>query len=141
MAGSNIMMYDFSLVGLNTYLNTHNGRDKIGKVVQFVARGMAGYLTELEKAYPDTSEQRKVVQQWRKKFQDLFVRIMQARHTVRWLSSLGIILALRSGNKPWGKGETEHRAWVASQLLLLWWHFWVCYCYCCLMTVVPTSQP
>ncbi len=115
--------FDLSLVGLNTYLNTHNGRDKVGKLVQFIARGIAGYLADLKDASPKDSDIYAFAARYHTLFKNLFTRIMTARHTVRWLSSLGIIIALRSGNRPWGKDDNTHRAYVTSQLLLLWWHF------------------
>jgi hypothetical protein len=50
------------------------------------------------------------------------VAVGDARRTVRWLASLGIIIALRklveTGSCPW----SNKLAFAVSQLALLWWH-------------------
>jgi hypothetical protein len=56
-------------------------------------------------------------------FRRIMVAVGDARRTVRWFASLGIIIALKklveTGVCPW----TNKVAFVVAQLSLLWWHF------------------
>ena len=38
------MTMDLSLVGIHSYMSTHSGRDQVGKFVQYVTRGLVGFL-------------------------------------------------------------------------------------------------
>jgi hypothetical protein len=39
------MSLDLSITALHTFLSTHNGRDQVGKFVQYATRGIVGALT------------------------------------------------------------------------------------------------
>jgi len=55
-------------------------------------------------------------------YRKIMVSVGDARRTVRWLASLGVIIALRrffeTGVCPW----SNKVAFVVAQLSLLWWH-------------------
>lgn len=96
---------DLTPTALNTFLLTTAGRDVIGKFFQYLFRGLAGSL-EGVKGWEDTQ----------KKVRRLFVRIMEARRTTRWLMSLNTFLALY---KPaiWD----DELLFRLHQLGMLWW--------------------
>ena len=66
---------------------------------------------------------RKSLEEWRDWFKRLMTAVGDARRTVRWFSSLGIVIALKklaeTGACAWADNKL---AFAASQLALLWWH-------------------
>jgi hypothetical protein len=115
------MSFDVSLAGWNAYLGTHAGRDKIGKFVHYLARGITGAYAERLKALSKGSPEHASAQYYHDKFRALFVRVMDSRRTVRWFSSLGILITLRKGPEAW---PWKHKpAFLISQLAMLFWHY------------------
>ena len=97
-----------TLAKLDTVLKSTVGRDKVAKIVHYGSRGVAGLLTAPGSEF------------WHKKFRKLFVTIMEARRCNRWLSSLGVILALRRKECPWG--EDRRLLFVTQQLSMVMWN-------------------
>jgi hypothetical protein len=115
------MSFDLSLVGWNTYLSSHAGRDKVGKFVHYLARAITGLLADRLKALSKGSPEHAAAQYYHDKLRALFVRIMDSRRTVRWFSSLGIVITLRKGPEAW---PWKHKpAFFVSQLAMLVWHY------------------
>mmetsp|Transcript_10336 Transcript_10336/g.20343 ORF Transcript_10336/g.20343 Transcript_10336/m.20343 type:complete len:234 (+) Transcript_10336:187-888(+) len=114
------MSFDLSLVGWNKFLATSSGRDKLGKFVHYGARGIAGYAAQLMLKYPKGSAEYAKAAFIQEKARALFVRLMDSRRTNRWLSSIPIIIALRSGKCPWR--EDASVAYIVAQLGMVWWH-------------------
>lgn len=71
---------------------------------------------------PKDSPRRVELEAKRQFYRRIMLAVGDARRTVRWLASLGIIIALKklveTGACPW----TNKLAFVAAQLSLLWWH-------------------
>lgn len=97
------MTLDLTQSGLNNFLLTTGGRDVFGKFFQYLARGFAG-LTE-------TSDPN-----LHKHFKAVFVRVMEARRTTRWLMSLNTYLGFYKQSK-W-KNEQLFRL---NQGGMFWW--------------------
>ncbi|GBG25383.1 Hypothetical Protein FCC1311_016012 [Hondaea fermentalgiana] len=112
--------FDLSLAGANKFLATSVGRDKVGKFVHYGARAVAGLAAQSMENLPKDSPEYAKVALVHQRARSLFVRIMDSRRTNRWLSSLGIILALRKAKYPWREDATA--AYVVAQLGMIWWH-------------------
>mmetsp|Transcript_9436 Transcript_9436/g.26749 ORF Transcript_9436/g.26749 Transcript_9436/m.26749 type:complete len:234 (+) Transcript_9436:53-754(+) len=109
--------FDLSLTGLNAFLATSVGRDKIGKFVHYGARGIAGLAADAMAAAPKGSPQFLRAQWVHDKARSLFVRIMDSRRTVRWLTSLSVIIALRKDVYPW----KNRNAFIVAQVSFMFW--------------------
>ena len=109
--------FDTSLKGLHAFLGTSLGRDKLGKLVHYSARGVAGVAADLKEAYPKGSREQELAQLVHERSRALFVRIMNSRRTLRWLSSTSVLLAL-SKPCPWD----NQLAFYVAQLGMMWWH-------------------
>jgi hypothetical protein len=72
---------------------------------------------------PKDAPQRAELEARRLFFRKIMVAVGDARRTVRWLASLGIIIALKkfveTGACPW----SNKVAFLIAQVSLLWWHF------------------
>mmetsp|Transcript_17467 Transcript_17467/g.21069 ORF Transcript_17467/g.21069 Transcript_17467/m.21069 type:complete len:221 (+) Transcript_17467:95-757(+) len=108
--------FDVSLSGVNTFLGNSSGRDKLGKLVHYGARGVAGIAADYKDSLPKGSEGQVFAENVHAKARSLFVRIMNARRTTRWLSSTGILLALQKPC-PWD----NRPAWLVAQYGMVWW--------------------
>lgn len=96
------------LLRVHKFLGTSMGRDKVAKTVHYGSRGLAGVCAIFGHEF------------LRLKFRSLFVTVMEARRCNRWLTSTGVLLALRKPECPWGE---ENRVWfVASQISMMMWH-------------------
>lgn len=114
---------DVSLQGAHTFLSAHASRDQVGKFVNYGARAVVGALADsLAKLPKDDKLARAALEERLQWWKRLMTSVGDARRTVRWFSSLGIVLALKklaeTGACPW----TNKLAFAASQLALLWWH-------------------
>lgn len=114
------MSYDLSLVGLNAVLSNSGARDKLGKLVHYSARGLAGLASEFIARSAKGSPTQILAQDAHRYLRALFVRIMDSRRTVRWLSSTSIVLNLMKPKCPWG--EENRFAFTVSQSALVGWH-------------------
>eukprot|EP00941_MAST-03F_sp_MAST-3F-sp1_P000399 g399.t1 len=101
---------DFSLVSFNKLLASFQGRDKIGRMVQYFCRFMKGILIRCE-----APEQIRALN-W-----SLFTVLMNARRTYRWLASVPHIVSLRDGlvTKPWG--ADYHALFILAKTLMITW--------------------
>lgn len=109
---------DLSLVGVNKFLATVSGRDKLGKAVHYSARCVAGMATEAMEAAEKGSPAHAQAEYVRVQARGLFVRLMNARRTNRWLASIPIIVALSKDRYPW----RSDGAFVVAQLGMVFWH-------------------
>lgn len=97
------MALDISMQTFNGFLLTTPGRDVFGKFFQYLCRGFAGVF---ESSDPDLH----------KKFKSVFVRVMEARRTTRWLMSINTFL-----------GFFKQASWNSKLLFrlnqsgMLWW--------------------
>jgi len=109
--------FETSLAALNNYLGTSAGRDRIGKFVHYGSRGIAGVADDVVKSTEKGTSLHENALFVHQKSRSLFVRLMDARRTMRWLSSISIILTLKSGKFPW----KNKSAFIASQLGMIFW--------------------
>lgn len=113
---------DLSLVGVNSFMSTHSGRDQVGKFVQYATRGIVGFLTNIITDLPKDSPRKAQLEAHRLFFRKIMVAVGDARRTVRWLASLGVVIALKklaeTGVCPW----SNKIAFAIAQCSLLWWH-------------------
>jgi len=113
---------DISMAGVHGFLSTHQGRDAVGQFVDFSARAVTGFLAEIIPRL-DASYDKARWQEAATNAKKLMMEVGGARRTVRWLSSLGIVLALRKlyseGACPWYRARW---AFATAQLSLLVYH-------------------
>ena len=110
--------FDISLVGVQKLLGSSTGRDKVGKLVHYSARGFAGIFADLKEGYAKGTPEHEFVAWCHDKARALFVRIMQARRTTRWFAEIGIFLSLFKP-APW---KDAPQMFYVAQTGMLWWH-------------------
>lgn len=114
------MSADLSLPGIHAFLSTHTGRDQVGNFVGYFTQLLAAVLEWLQKSASWKKDAS--VESLKTKLKKISVVVGDARRTVRWFSSLGILIALRdlynNGKCAW----TNKWAFAAANLGLLWWH-------------------
>eukprot|EP00924_Labyrinthula_sp_SR-Ha-C_P005432 maker-scaffold_1-augustus-gene-31.50-mRNA-1 protein AED:0.04 eAED:0.04 QI:0/0/0/1/1/1/2/0/608 len=101
---------------INKLLANSTGRDKVGKVVHYTARGMAGVVNEVRDMYAKDSPDYAFYDYQAQSLRSLFVRIMEARRTTRWLTSLKTYTVLK-GKCTW----SSPAAFYLAQGGMLWW--------------------
>jgi hypothetical protein len=104
---------DLSFKNIHNFLNSHSKRDKIGKIVHYGSRGVVGLCDNLLAFFSKTSVISTFLLITKAKFNLLYVRVMNARRTVRWLSGTGLALSIM--NK-----ELSTRVKAIKALLLTW---------------------
>ena len=104
---------EFSFENVHTFLNTHSKRDKLGKVVHYGSRGMGGLCGTLLNFCNQESMFAMFLLTAQSKFKNVFVRVMNARRTVRWLSGTGLALGIM-------RNQVSLRVKAIKALLLTW---------------------
>lgn len=103
-------------------------RDKLGRLVQYGARGMRGVFTVLSNRFDSAAVVHKALRYLHQKCHLLFLMTARSRRTYRWLASTTVLLALRrillEGKKcPFGDTTVDRNVFVGKSVLLLLWHF------------------
>jgi hypothetical protein len=118
------MSFDLSLQGLHTFMSTHSGRDQFGNFVQFFSQTLTAILADQSAKLSKDDAGKIQIKYYRLFFKRIMVAVGDARRTVRWLASLGLILALKKLSEsnvcPW---PNNPKAFVVAQLSMLMWHF------------------
>jgi len=112
--------FDATVDGLSRFLGSTGGRDKLGKFVHYGARGLAGFAADKLAVMAKNDPSREFWENFHSRMRSLFVRIMDSRRTVRWLSSLPLVITLRDGKNPWS--AEEYNLYKLASLGMLWWH-------------------
>jgi hypothetical protein len=102
---------DFSLGGLNKFLNSFGNKDKVARIMGYGARMMGGVFAD---AFPSPI--------WAPKFANMKIKMSEARSSYRFMLSVPFLVKL-TGDCPWGRDASIHHGLFAvHQLGSIIWH-------------------